>query len=252
MNISGVKKVIDLCKVMRHLEVFVHISTAYANCPRLHVSEEVYKPPIKPESILEAMEWMDDELINNLTPKIIGKWPNTYTFTKAIAEYLVNQECKAHNIPCAIVRPSIVCAAWREPIPGWIDNFNGPTALFPACGSGLLRTMIGHREAIADLIPVDIPVNLVIAAGWFVGSGRTKNILVYNCTSGQINKITWGHMESVMKPKIFEHPFEKIVMYPNPNFTTHRTVKVLRTFFEQMLPAYILDFFLKLANKNPL
>jgi fatty acyl-CoA reductase len=87
----------------------------------------VYNPPVRPEKIIEAMEWMDDGLVDLLTPKIIKSRPNTYTFTKAIAESLVLKECK--NIPCAIVRPSIVGASWREPFPGWIDNFNGPTAL---------------------------------------------------------------------------------------------------------------------------
>jgi fatty acyl-CoA reductase len=205
---------------------------------------------VKPESIIEAMEWMDDDLINELTPKIIQKWPNTYTFTKNIAEYLVLQETKTWDIPCSIVRPSIICAAWREPLPGWIDNFNGPTALFPACGSGLLRTMIGHRDAVADVIPVDMPVNLIIATGWFVGKSKSKNLLVYNCTSGQINRITWGEMETMMKPKIFEYPFDNIVMYPDPHFTPHRAVKVVRTFFEQLVPAYVMDFFIKFFDKK--
>ena len=31
------------------------------------------------------------------------------------------------DIPLAIVRPSIVTAAAKEPQPGWIDNLNGPT-----------------------------------------------------------------------------------------------------------------------------
>ena len=31
------------------------------------------------------------------------------------------------DIPLAIVRPSIVTAARQEPIPGWVDNLNGPT-----------------------------------------------------------------------------------------------------------------------------
>ena len=227
MNIVGTKKVIELCKTMKNLEVFQHVSTAYANCPRLHISEEVYNPPIKPESLIEAMEWMDDVLVNSLTPKIIGKWPNTYTFTKAIAEYMVMQETKIFNIPCSIVRPSIICASFREPMPGWVDNFNGPTALFPACGTGLLRTMIGYRDAMADLVPVDIPVNMMVSAAWLIGSGNTKSTLVYNCTSGQINGITWGEFENMIRPKLFQFPFDNIIMFPDPNFTPHR----LETFF---------------------
>ena len=41
------------------------------------------------------------------------------------------------------VRPSIVGASWKEPFPGWIDNFNGPTGIFAAIGNGLLRVMKG-------------------------------------------------------------------------------------------------------------
>ncbi len=35
------------------------------------------------------------------------------------------EECG--GIPLAIVRPTIVTAAMKEPIPGWVDNLNGPT-----------------------------------------------------------------------------------------------------------------------------
>lgn len=58
---------------------------------------------------------MDDELVSALTPKLIGKRPNTYTYTKAMAEYLVQQE--AGDLKVAIVRPSIVGASWKEPFP---------------------------------------------------------------------------------------------------------------------------------------
>lgn len=59
--------------------------------------------------------WMDDELVSLLTPKLIAKHPNTYTYTKALAEYLVQQEAGDLNV--AIIRPSIVGASWKEPFP---------------------------------------------------------------------------------------------------------------------------------------
>ena len=62
--------------------------------------------------------------------------PNTYTFTKQIAEYLVYSESK---IPTVILRPSIVGASWLEPSIGWVDNFNGPTGLIQAHSMGILR-----------------------------------------------------------------------------------------------------------------
>ena len=55
----------------------------------------------------------------------MGTCPNTYTYTKALAERMLLKECG--DLPLAIVRPSIVTAAKQEPIPGWVDNLNGPT-----------------------------------------------------------------------------------------------------------------------------
>lgn len=54
-------------------------------------------------------------MLDLITPKLLGKLPNTYTFTKNLAEHLLVTE--AEGMPIAIVRPSIVSAAWREPLP---------------------------------------------------------------------------------------------------------------------------------------
>jgi len=78
------------------------------------VAEMIYPPPIQPSKLLEATEWMDDQVFDVLTNKIISDRPNTYTFTKALAEYVASQEGK--DLPLAIIRPSIVGSSWREPI----------------------------------------------------------------------------------------------------------------------------------------
>lgn len=31
----------------------------------------------------------------------------------------------------------LVVASWKEPIPGWIENLNGPTGLLVGAGKGL-------------------------------------------------------------------------------------------------------------------
>ena len=57
--------------------------------------------------------WMDDAALELLTPQLVAPRPNTYTFTKALAEQLLLEE-KEH-VPTSIVRPSIVGASWQEP-----------------------------------------------------------------------------------------------------------------------------------------
>ena len=57
-------------------------------------------------------------------------------------------------------------ASWKEPFPGWIDNFNGPVGLCVAFGTGLMKTVICHNEAIPDYVPVDIVAKTTIIAAW--------------------------------------------------------------------------------------
>ncbi|KPP60274.1 hypothetical protein Z043_121737, partial [Scleropages formosus] len=195
LNVLATQKIMALAHRMKHLEVFIHVSTAYANCDRSVIEEVVYPPPVDYKKLIDALEWMDDKLVNLITPKLIGDRPNTYTYTKALAEYLVQQECGSLNV--AIIRPSIVGASWKEPFPGWIDNFNGPSGIFIAAGKGILRTMRASNDAVADLVPVDVVINATLAAAWYSGSQRytrPKSLLVYNCTTGGINPFHWGEV----------------------------------------------------------
>lgn len=123
---------------------------------------------------------MPDDMINTVTPQLLGKRPNTYTFTKALAETQLLEDAK--DLPVIIIRPSIIGAMWREPLPGWTDNLNGPTGIFTAVrtllnifgiklikelfkvGKGVLTNMCGSGNSKADIIPVDIVSNMLIVA----------------------------------------------------------------------------------------
>jgi fatty acyl-CoA reductase len=58
---------------------------------------------------------MEDSIVRDITPRLIGERPNTYTYTKALAEYVVQKESSKLSI--GIIRPSIVGASWQEPFP---------------------------------------------------------------------------------------------------------------------------------------
>lgn len=100
--------------------------------------------------------------------RILGECPNTYTFTKAIAEKLIQEE--HGDVPTAIVRPSIVTAALKEPFPGWVNNLNHNTRIIAGMVKGILRVVRCKKELVADIIPVDITINLMIAVAWFTAT----------------------------------------------------------------------------------
>ena len=58
---------------------------------------------------------MNDKMLSGFTKPLIDKFPNTYTFTKSLAEYLIQKE--SENIPFMIVRPSIVSSSISDPFP---------------------------------------------------------------------------------------------------------------------------------------
>lgn len=49
-----------------------------------------------------------------------------------------------------------------EPLPGWVDNMNGPTGVLIGAGKGVIRSMICNGELRSEVIPVDIAINGLI------------------------------------------------------------------------------------------
>lgn len=55
--------------------------------------------------MLKMINWLDNEMVETLTPKLLLNAPNTYAYTKCLTEQLVGEA--AEEMPIAIVRPSI-------------------------------------------------------------------------------------------------------------------------------------------------
>lgn len=134
INLTGTKNVVDVAKQMKNLVMLVHTSTAFCNVEHETVEEKVYDYPHKPLDIIRAAEWMSEETMAKIQTDMLGLHPNTYTYTKRLAEILVRDEFIKNNLPACIVRPSIVTPAFWEPVVGWVDSLNGPP------GIGIVRT----------------------------------------------------------------------------------------------------------------
>ncbi|XP_015271252.1 PREDICTED: fatty acyl-CoA reductase 1-like [Gekko japonicus] len=249
LNVMGTQQLLALARQMQNLEAFIHVSTAYANCNRRHIEEVIYPPPVEPEKLFDLVQWMDESLIQEITPKLIGDWPNTYTFTKALTEYLVQQE--KGNLNVAIIRPSIVGASWQEPFPGWIDNFNGTSGFLIAAGKGIIRTVKCNLDAVADIIPVDVAINLILAAGWYTAVHRPKSMLIYNCTTGGINPFCWGEMENYVIATYKRNPLEKAFRIPSANMTSSYLIHQYWTTVSHRVPALLYDLYLRLTGRKP-
>lgn len=63
-----------------------------------------------------------------------------------------------------------VISTYKFPVPGWIDNFYGPTGVTAGAGTGVIRTLRCNPSAKADMVPVDLCVNGIIATAWDVSN----------------------------------------------------------------------------------
>lgn len=54
--------------------------------------------------------------------------------------------------------------AAKEPMPGWTNNLNGPFALCVGITKGLVHTTLADRDAVIDIVPLEMVVNGIILA----------------------------------------------------------------------------------------
>ena len=80
-------------------------------------------------------------------------WPNTYTFTKSVAESLIAR--RGTDLPVAVVRPSIVETSIARPFRGWNEGINTSAPLSYLLGTYFRQLPTNQRKCL-DVIPVDL------------------------------------------------------------------------------------------------
>lgn len=215
---------------------------------------------------------------------MIGDWPNTYTFTKSLAEDLVKAMCKRDStdnnnkeynatdkiiennndveekqtktdemLPVTIFRPAIVIPTYKEPVVGWIDNMYGPTGIIVGVGAGLLRVFYGKKENHAELVPVDMCVNGILASAWDIANNyrNCSEPPVYNYVASPQNPITWKDYCEYGIEHGRKMPMMKSIWYYRFTMTSSRFLVNILTFLYHTLPALLIDTGLVVMQRKP-
>ena len=114
-----------------------------------------------------------------------------------------------------------------------MDNFNAATGVLAGAGKGVLRTAFIKRDCVADIVPVDLCINLMCVLAWKTATSSrssSSSIPVYNCTSGALNTLTWGTVEREGLEILRNNPYSGVLWYPGgsfkENFYTNRICQV--------------------------
>ncbi|XP_058793398.1 fatty acyl-CoA reductase wat-like [Phymastichus coffea] len=251
INVSGTKEMLDLSRQIQGLKVIIHVSTAYSNCNRMHIDEKFYDPPLSGDNAIKLVQSLDDKKLDSITPIILGDFPNTYAYTKCIAEQVVQQY--GRDLPTGIFRPAVVISTYHEPVAGWIDNIYGPTGALVGGGAGLIRTMNMDGECVAELIPADLTVNALIATAWDVANSKNEDSdpPIYNYHSSWSKGLTWRKYVDLAYKYGTKKPSIRSIWCYSLTATKNVYLYYILSFLLHIVPAFLVDVGLFLTGKEP-
>jgi len=155
----------DAEKEWHRLHEFVELAEAKAESPE--VTEELKQQALEREHAAKGLSgqalenqvrknrvrWLKNYLTEEATRRAqeLG-WPNTYTFTKSLAESLIAKH--GAGLPIAIVRPAIVETSITKPFRGWNEGINTSASLSYLLGTSFRQLPSNERKRL-DIIPVD-------------------------------------------------------------------------------------------------
>ncbi|XP_063545690.1 putative fatty acyl-CoA reductase CG5065 isoform X2 [Cydia strobilella] len=239
-NVRSVMRLLELCDKLPNMQAFIHVSTAYSNAELSSVEERVYPPPAPLEAVLALTDHVSDPTLAGITHQYIAPKPNTYTFTKALAETVVERHGNT-GYPISIFRPTIVISAQKHPFPGWIENFNGPSGVVVAIGKGLLHVFPTKCGVHTDFLPVDIAVDTLIAVAWETAVDHSKEVRVYNCSTGA-NPTTFEDFESMLRRETTRQPLDGALWYPSGTAVQTKWARTLLEFLLQTVPLHLAEY----------
>jgi long-chain acyl-CoA synthetase len=108
------------------------------------------------ERLLERRraKWLRTELTKiGMSRATDWGWPNTYCFTKSLAESLIIRQAEGRSF--AIVRPAIVETSTRSPFRGWNEGVNTSAPLSHLLGTYFRQLPTNERKCL-DIVPVDV------------------------------------------------------------------------------------------------
>ncbi|XP_072757566.1 putative fatty acyl-CoA reductase CG5065 isoform X2 [Anoplolepis gracilipes] len=239
INVIATNIILNIAKHMPNLKSFIHVSTLYANCHVKHIEERFYTYPINHKNLITLTRALPENVIEEYLDKIASSWPNTYTFTKAIAETLFREE--SGDLPIGIFRPAIVMPTAREPIVGWGENLYGPVGSTLSILLGFTRIQWCDPNIPANLVPVDFTVNALIASAWDVSNQcrRGKDMLIYNYISA--NALTWIEYINKILYINQKYPLKDSMWFPFIILISREMPYKICTWFCHLLPAFLVD-----------
>ncbi|XP_055680435.1 putative fatty acyl-CoA reductase CG5065 [Lutzomyia longipalpis] len=250
MNTRSARELVVIAEKLKNLKVLVHISTTYCNPGYEVIEEKIYPPLADWRQTIKLAENMDGDTLEILAAKYMDFQPNTYTFTKSLAEQIMKEN--SDRLPIIIFRPSIISPSVKEPFTGWVDNFNGVTGILAAGGSGLARVLYGCKTVLNNFQPLDVCVRSLLVATWKRGLGITSQMTIYNCACSKEKELKSEDLFHHCYTIASDIPLDEMVWFPNATITACYVFYKITLILFQVIPGIFFDLIFRIIRKKPI
>lgn len=159
---QNVDTVIHLLKYVKNnnIQKVIHISTAYVSQPGKLIKEKFVNLKLLGNTKIYEKIKKDEITFEEIITK---QWfPNTYCFTKCLAEKIIQKEMKHSKAVFSIIRPSIITNAIEKPYLGWFKGYNGGIGVHKLIKSKLLNHLICNENTRVNYVPVDYVCSVIV------------------------------------------------------------------------------------------
>ncbi|XP_051168817.1 uncharacterized protein LOC127286434 [Leptopilina boulardi] len=260
INVNSVVEIIKLCRELKKLKMAVYVSTAFIRNNSCTIEEKIYPLPMTYEEVHNTVDIINRRNLSRedeeqFTKLILGNFPNTYIFTKSIAEGILNEE--ARDLPFCVFRFPIASATYKEPVTGWVDTIQGFNQLMMGLGLGVIHTLLcPDKNEVVYMVPADFVCNALIASIWDTEKEMKRTskteVPVYNYVNGNENPLTKLEFERIAYTT---HPHllpTKMLYYPEIFIAQSPKVFAILNFFLHLLPALAGDIVYRIMGKKPI
>ncbi|KAL1451473.1 hypothetical protein WDU94_005849 [Cyamophila willieti] len=235
---------------MKQLQSFVYVSTAFSNCDRKHIEEKFYDPVFSDEETVTLLQHSQRNEQALLLPHILNRKPNTYIFTKSIAEDLV-RESSAH-LPVVVVRPSIVMPTLTEPFPYYTNDKNSVLSAGAGSGAGLLRVFPCSKDNIPDMICGDMTANCILAVSWSTAVS-SESPQIYNFVGYESPSLVRDMLKiNICKSRESKESFEGALWLPHITLVENTYILFFLYYLLHLLPGLFFSFGERYLNRKPM
>ena len=252
INVTGTLNVLDVASRMKQLSKLVYISSAFTASYTGRIEETIYTPPADPLKILTKLQALNsNEESEKLFNEIKGPHANTYTLTKAFAEYLIKDQSREKQIPTVIIKPTIVSAPASEPVPGFIDSFyQGTSDIIATIGLGIQRIFKFDPNNNIPIIPVDFCANAAIISG-SVEVQKDANPLIVGAFNTTSNLITAGtYFDSILRESKVAPSIRSIRLFGRNTYTMNKVSYLVQLFFFNHIFGLLYDGYMSFVGNN--